>query len=124
MSKFIFSKDDLNGILRNLITTGERWDGYERTKEVSDFWTKMITGKNHQDIILALKPGEKQDQKTERVRLYNSRTKFVLNKIITQIQEVYRSDNIFNEIYFTEKHDSNADRIEKISQITGSLSME
>lgn len=114
MAQFIYTKDDLKGILTNLITTGDRWEGQKRTIEVSDFWTKIITGKDHGEILLSLKPGEKEDQKKQKVRLYNSRTKYVSNKIITQIQEVYRSDNIFNEIYFTDKQDSNADRVVKI----------
>lgn len=114
MHEFIYSKDDLVGILRNLVTTGEKWEGHKRTVEVADFWSKIISGKNHQDIILSLKPSEKAELKKQRVRLYNSRTKSVANKIANQIKEVYRSDNIFNEIYFTEKNDANADKVKKI----------
>src|SRR5689334_1912778 len=111
MQQFIYSKDDLVGILRSLVTTGERWDGYKRTKEVAEFWNKIVTGKDHGEILLSLKPNEDGKSKEQRIRLYNSRTKSVTNKIINQIKEVYRSDNIYNEIYFTEKADDNIDKI-------------
>lgn len=122
MQQFIYSKDDLVGILRTLITTGEKWEGYQRTKDVAEFWNKIISGKNHDEIILSIKPGEKQDLKQQRIRLYNSRTKSVANKIINQIKEVYRSDNIYNEIYFTEKSENNADRVKKIQESLNNFS--
>lgn len=114
MQQFIFSKDDLNGILKNLITTGEKWDGYESTKNIAEYWQKIISGKGHDDILLSLKSSESQEAKTQKVRLYNSRTKSVANKIINQIKEVYKSDNIYSEIYYTEKSESNADNVKSI----------
>lgn len=116
MHEFIYSKDDLVGILRNLITTGEKWEGHKRTVEVADFWNKIISGKDHGSIVLSMKPDERGELKKQRVRLYNSRTKSVANKIINQIKEVYRSDNIFNEIYFTEKKDDNTEKVKKIQE--------
>lgn len=122
MNHFIYSKDDLAGILKSHITTGERWDGYKRTKEVAEFWNKIISGKNHDEILLSLKPNEKSDQKQQKLRIYNSRTKSVTNKIINQIKEVYRSDNIFNEIYFSEKKDDNTAKVKSIQEFLKNFS--
>lgn len=120
MDGYIYSKDDLNSILRGLITSGERWPGYDKTVQVADFWNKIISGKGHDEILISMRPGEKKDQKDQKVRLYNSRTKSVANKIQSQIKEVYRSDNIFNSIHFSDKKDDNSDRVKTIKEsLTG-----
>lgn len=116
MHEFIYSKEDLVGILRNHIVTGERWDGYKRTVEVAEFWNKIITGKDHGEILISMRPNADKEQKKQTIRLYNSRTKSVASKINNQIKEVYRSDNIFNEIYFTEKKDDNTEKVKKIQE--------
>lgn len=115
MHQYIYSKDDLSAILINLVQTGERWDGYDRTVEVADFWGKILSGKDHDDIMLMLRPSESKEHKQQRVRLYNSRTRYVSNKIITQIKEVYRSDNIYYDIHFQEKNEDNVQRIKNIN---------
>lgn len=116
MIEYKYSKDDLVGILKHHVTTGERWEFYKETVAVAEYWHKIISGKKHDDILLSLRQGEQKELKQQRVRLYNSRTKSVANKIINQIKEVYRSDNIFNELYFTEKKDDNVDKVKKITE--------
>lgn len=116
MQEFIYSKEDLASMLINMVSTGQRWSGYKRTVEVAKFWNQIITGKQHEDILLSLKKGESKEQQKQRVRLYNSRTKYVANKIIRQIQEVYRSDNIYNEIYFSEKKDDDIKKIDELNE--------
>lgn len=116
MASYIYSKEDLRAILFEIVRTGSRWEHYDHTVKIADFWTKIITGKNHDDILLSLRIGEGSEMKKQRVRLYNSRTKYVASKVAKQIQEVYRSDNIYSEIYYTDKKEGDLDRIKKLQE--------
>ena len=67
-------------ILRYTVSTNARHDGYKRAGEVSVFSTAMITGENQDEMVWKYRRFEGDALKKQRIRLYNSLTKYALQR--------------------------------------------
>lgn len=67
-------------ILRYTVSTNARHDGYKRAGEVAVFSTAMITGENQDEMVWKYRRFEGDALKKQRIRLYNSLTKYALQR--------------------------------------------
>lgn len=95
-------------VLLHNVTNHLRHEHYDHTIAVADFWHKMITGKNHDDYIVTYRPNETDGQKKQRLRVYKSRTKYLINRIRTQIKKSDRVDYAIDQIYYEGSEDSSS----------------
>lgn len=97
--KYKYDKDQLLEKLKRA-ASGYRHPQFKHNKEEAEFWKKIITGDSQDDLIISYKLSESENQKNERVRLYNARTSYVAGRIYQSCKEVKRTDNITNDLIF------------------------
>ena len=78
---------------------------YERTTEVANYWSKVVTGKMQDCYIVSYKERETELQKEQRIKLYNPRTKDVAGRSIAIFDKVDNSDPIAETISFPDLSD-------------------
>jgi hypothetical protein len=105
-----YSKDSLTDRLILIIAKSLRHKNYDKTIKVADFWRKIMTGDDQDEILISYKLSETKEQKQQRIRLYNSRTSYASHKIISTFKEVERSEEISNSITL-KKNDETPDEL-------------
>lgn len=84
-------------------------DGYNSHKARKDTakWNySMMTGDSQDDFILRYRTKEDKEQKEQRMRVYNSRTPFVANKIFSQYDSIEQADNITENLKLKNENDN------------------
>lgn len=93
---------------------GARHLHYDRTVDLAKHYKRIMTGDDQDELIVSYKIRETDEQKEQRVRITNSRTQYVGNKVMSVFDEVKRVDNVVNEISWKDKKDSN-DKLLKLN---------
>jgi len=99
----MLSREELQNILFNTVANNAKHIDYKRTVSVAHWNYKIMTGDDQDDIIVSYKRREITEQQHQRIRLTNSRTQYVGNKVFNLYSEVHRSDRTVNNI----RNDSN-----------------
>lgn len=76
----------------SIIQNNTRHIDYDRTVAHAKFCRQIMTGEDQDELIVSYKPRESDEQKKQRISLYNSRTKHCANRIVTTFKEVERAD--------------------------------
>ena len=87
-------------ILANTIAKGEngRHQDYARTVLLADTYKKLITGENIASLLIQFTPRESKEQFAQRLRLTQSVTPQMSEKIINPFYKVSRIDNINKQL--------------------------
>lgn len=89
---------------------------YQRTIDVAKLARQIMTGEDQAELIVSYKPRETKEQKTQRIALYNSRTKSVSAKLLSQYKEVERSDNTVDNIWYSEESPEGNDKLKALKE--------
>lgn len=108
--------EEIRAKLAEVITKGYKHEHYHHTVEVAKFWHRMVTGTNHDDYIVNYRPREEKEAKDQRIRVYNDRTKFVLNRIRTQIKKGDRVDFLGDEVKFPNREEDGGSLKEELQE--------
>lgn len=109
-----YNNTQLREILERVISKGLKHKHYDRTVALAKYYTQIRTGNDHAELIYQYKPRESDNQKEQRVAIYNSRTQSISNKTVSVFKRVPRSDNIVDNMYYMKEAAENAKRIEEI----------
>jgi hypothetical protein len=115
----MYNKEALIEKLINVIKDGYKHKYYDHTVKVSQFWTQIMTGDDQKDLVISYKPSENDTQKQQRIRLYNSRTSYAANKIVSTFKEVERIEEISNKIYFKQNDEVPEELIQRFENYDG-----
>lgn len=83
-----------------LVAEGKRHKDYKKTIDVAKWCYQINTGDDQTELVIQYRPKESDKQKERRVRVYNSRTPQVANKVKALFNEVHRSDEITDNLKF------------------------
>ena len=96
----VFTNDELLERAFKVAVDHYKHQDYKRTVEVAKWCKQMNTGDDQREILIKYRPKESEKQKDQRVRVYNSRTQEVSNKVRALYNEVHRSDDIIDNIKY------------------------
>lgn len=100
----------MNELLKRAIL-GYRHNCYDATVDIAKFANQIVTGKDYAELVVNYKPRESSEQKKQRVRISQVRTKAPAGKIEGFFKRVFRADKLKFDI----DHESNEEKA-KISQ--------
>lgn len=105
-------------ILKDTVKNNSRHKYYNRTVELAKLYRQWNTGEGQDELIVSLKSRETKEQKEQRIKIYNSRTKFVSEQIQAAFDEVERADNVIDNIYYknTENEKDNQNKLGEIHE--------
>ena len=78
---------------------------YQRTVDHARWCYQMVTGDSQKDILVSYKVRETDKQQEQRIRITNSRTQYVSNKVIKLFNEVHRCDDVVESIAYATPND-------------------
>lgn len=96
----MYKIEELQNILKQAIFDNLPHEHYNRTVELALFYKQIITGDDLDKYVLQYRPRETDEQKIQRLSIFNSRTQFVSNKIYSIIDRLRRVDNVVDNIYY------------------------
>src|SRR5688572_24291099 len=99
------SPEDLLNILRNKVSENAVHADYQRTVDHAKWCKQIITGDDQRDILVSYKVKETDKQVEQRIRITNSRTQYVSNKVKKLYNEVHRCDDVVESISYLERND-------------------
>ena len=102
----------MNNKLKQVIK-GYKHKYYEYTVQLSHFYDQIVTGTGYGELIVNYKPRETDQQKEQRVRITQNRTKSIAGKIEGFFKRVFRADKLAFDISHTDEAESS-----KIGQYT------
>lgn len=94
-------KEDLYSILLQRVAEDTPHADYQRTVDHAKWNKQIITGDDQKEILVTYKVRETQNQVEQRVRVTNSRTQYVSNKVKKLFNEVHRSDDVTETISYS-----------------------
>lgn len=97
------SREDLFDILVRRVAEDKPFADYNRTVDHAKWCRQILTGDDQKDILVTYKVRETQKQVDQRVRITNSRTQYVSNKVKKLFNEVHRSDDVTEVIAYKEE---------------------
>lgn len=110
--KYLYTSfDQLYPLLENHVKTGIKHKHYDHVVKVADFWEKMVTGKNQDEYIVTYRPTETEQQKKQRIRVYKTRTKYLINRVRTQIKKSNRVDYAVDQIFYNNSEEDNEKKV-------------
>ena len=95
-----YSPDELLNILQNVISEKKVHANYSHVVALAKLCRQIMTGNDQNELIVSYKTRETTEQKEQRIHLYNSRTAYVSNKVLSQFKEVERADNTVDNIWY------------------------
>lgn len=114
-----YSKEELFERLKEVIKKDYKHKYYDHTVKQAIFWKSIMTGDFQDDLVVAYKPSENEPQKKQRIRLYNSRTAYAAQKIVSTFKEVERIEEISDKISFIDKDLEPEDLIKRLENYEG-----
>ena len=95
-----YSPDELLNILQNVISEKKVHANYSHVVALAKLFRQIMTGNDQNELIVSYKTRETTEQKEQRIHLYNSRTAYVSNKVLSQFKEVERADKTVDNIWY------------------------
>ncbi len=102
-----------------IISKSIRHKYYTKTIETADFWKKIMTGDDQDEILVSYKLSETKEQKKQRISLYNSRTSYASHKILSTFKEVERSEEISNTILLSKNDETPEEMMVRLKNYEG-----
>jgi hypothetical protein len=98
--------EDLFVILQKKVSEDTPHTDYDRTVSHAKWCKQVVTGDDQQDILVTYKSRESQEQQEQRIRVTNSRTQYVTNKVKKLYNEVHRCDDVTESVTYPNKEDT------------------
>ncbi len=106
----MYTSDQLFAILKKRISDNRPHKDYDRTVTVANWCYQMMTGNDQKEILVTYKVRETDKQMQQRIRITNSRTQYVSNKVMKMFNEVHRCDDVTESITY-EKEQNKLDAL-------------
>lgn len=74
---------------------------YKNNVDYARYCKQIMTGNDQGEILISFKKSESKDQKQQRISVYNSRTAYLANKIVSTFEEAERVDDNVEKIWST-----------------------
>lgn len=120
--RYKYFRTELLDILIKKIKDNKFHENHDHAVIHAKWCRQIMTGDDHREMLVRYKEKETQKQQDRRVSLYNSRTAYVSNKILSSFLEVERSDSIVSNLYYKDNTDSNT-LINRLSDFNDSQSL-
>lgn len=101
-----FTPEGLFAILTRRVSEDTPHRDYDRTVDHAKWCHQIITGDDQKEILVSYKVRETQKQVEQRIRITNSRTQYVSNKVKKLFNEVHRCDDVVESISYTNQNDT------------------
>ncbi len=101
-----YYRKELLDIMISKIKSEKPHKNYDHTVSYAKWCNQIMSGEGHKDLIVKYTETETEKQQERRIKLYNSRTKYVSNKVMSTFMEVERTDSIVDTLYYKDKSDS------------------
>ena len=101
----MYTKEELQTIMIDAIAGQKHHEHYKRTVDLAVFYKQIMTGNCQDKYVLQYKPRETDEQKIQRLSIYNSRTQFVSNKVYSIIDRLRRVDNVVDNMYYMDSEE-------------------
>ena len=101
----MYTKEELQKIMIDAIAGQKHHEHYDRTVKLATFYKQIMTGDCQDKYVLQYKPRETDEQKIQRLSIYNSRTQFVSNKVYSIIDRLRRVDNVVDNMYYMDSEE-------------------
>ena len=95
----------MESVLRKTIE-GYTHKDYNYTVDLSKFYSQIVTGEGYGELIVNYKPRESDQQKEQRVRITQNRTKSIAGKVEGFFKRVFRADKLAFDISHQEEEKS------------------
>jgi len=110
-----FSSEGLFNILTRRVSEDTPHRDYQRTVDHAKWCYQIVTGDDQKEILVSYKVRETQKQVDQRIRITNSRTQYVSNKVKKLFNEVHRCDDVVESINYGKSNDT------ALADLTGAL---
>ena len=100
------SPQELFAILTRRVSEDTPHRDYQRTVDHAKWCYQIVTGDDQKEILISYKVRETQKQVDQRVRITNSRTQYVANKVKKLFNEVHRCDDVVESIGYANSNDT------------------
>lgn len=100
-----YTPEGLFAILTSRVSQNTPHRDYERTVDHAKWCYQIVTGDDQKEILISYKVRETQKQVDQRIRITNSRTQYVSNKVKKLFNEVHRCDDVTTAISYGDKND-------------------
>jgi hypothetical protein len=97
--------ESLKAKLIDIIEHDKKHQFYQQTVDYAKYCKQIMTGDDQDELVISYKISETATQKEQRLRLYNSRTGYVSNKILSTFNEVERTDAVVDNISYNSEVD-------------------
>lgn len=102
-----------------VITTGQRFVGYDTTQDIFKFWWALYTGFDQDKIVLSdnnetkqhRRTSETKNQKKQAKRIYNASSPKLMHKAIATYEQTFRAGNAVNSIKVTNEQKKEIEKI-------------
>lgn len=76
------------------LTVSQFHSHYAKTVEIADYWRSIISGENQESIILKKRANDTNAQKEESVRLFNTHTPYLTNRLKSVFKKVDKTKRV------------------------------
>ncbi|HEY3386242.1 MAG TPA: hypothetical protein VGK46_07020 [Saprospiraceae bacterium] len=101
-----FSSEELFNILSRRVSEDTPHRDFQRTVDHANWCYQIVTGDDQKEILVSYKVRETQKQVEQRIRITNSRTQYVSNKVKKLFNEVHRCDDVVESIGYANANDT------------------
>ena len=101
-----YTPEVLLSILIRRVSENTPHRDYQRTVDHAKWCYQIITGDDQKEILISYKVRETQKQVDQRIRITNSRTQYVSNKVKKLFNEVHRCDDVSQSISYGAKNET------------------
>lgn len=116
MKPLNISKEALKEKLFQVVSKQEFHPHYQRTVDLAKFYKQVNTGDNQAELLVQYKPNETRAQKEQRIRIPNTRTPYLVNKLMSVYNELEQVDNVVDNLYFDNEGKDSTKKITRLKQ--------
>ncbi len=116
MLRVTYTKEELRALLLDTVQNDKKHKHYPRTVDYAKFCYQIMTGDDQRDLVVTYKAKESEEQKKQRMRVYNSRTKYVSGKVMSVFDKTKRADNLIEVIRYEGESAKSADKIAQLEK--------
>ena len=107
-----FTPEGLFAILTRRVSEDTPHRDYQRTVDHAKWCYQIVTGDDQKEILVSYKVRETQKQVDQRIRITNSRTQYVANKVKKLFNEVHRCDDVVESVGYANANDTALEDLE------------
>lgn len=90
----MMTEDKIRELVLQQIATGTKHSTHKTTVDIASHWRKIVSGEGQEEILLKFRDQDSKAQREQRVKLFNTHTPYLANRLMTPFREVDRCESI------------------------------